>query len=236
MQDEHGNIIAKNVEGDEQLIAKYCIEKGARVLELGARYGSVTYQIAQHAKHVVAVEPDSTVWGALDTNIQSCKNVTILKGFLSSKPLQLMDHENKYARWGKEDSNSSSKLFTLDDAETAVGGKFDTLVADCEGCLPSFLNENFRIFETVNTIIYEADRYSDVDYEQVVDILKNLGFTPSLRGFQNVWTRNRSLSILSRIALQFSSSRKVFTILIIVLTVLLGLAIGYYFFKGKQAL
>lgn len=229
MQDEHGNVIPTNVEGDEQLIAKYCIEKGARVLELGARYGTVTYQIAQHAKHVVSVEPDNTVWGALDTNIQSCKNVTILKGFLSTKPLQLMDHENKYARWGKEDLNSSSKLFTLDNAETAVGGKFDTLVADCEGCLPAFLEENPGIIQDLRTVIYEADRAESADYEHVKQILFQNGFTHRLDGFQNVWTRNRSVSLQTLVALQFTSGKKVFSIIYIVLLVLLLFGILYFY-------
>jgi FkbM family methyltransferase len=230
MQDEHGNLIdTKRNENDEQLIAKYCIEKGARVLELGARYGTVTYQIAQHAKHVVAVEPDEKVWDALENNLGTLllNNVSLLKGFLSKKPQELLDQKNGYAKWSEENSNSKSKLFTLADAEEFVGGKFDTLVADCEGCLPTFLQENPDVLQTIHTVIYEADRVENADYGYVEHVLIENGFSCSLQGFQNVWTR-RPLSYISLAAIQFTSQNLVKTLISLALLLFVIMVCVYY--------
>ena len=233
MQDEHGTPIdTARVEGDEQIIARYCIEKGARVLELGARYGSVTYQIAQHASHVVAVEPDATVWGALENNLGMLllKNVTLFKGFMSKTAQELIDQKNGYAKWSENNPDSKSKLYTLEEAETIANGKIDTLVADCEGCLPTFLQENPEVLSSLRTVIYEADRSDSVDYRYVESKLELNGFIHSLKGFQNVWVRGRRLSYISWMALLFTSQNKYK--LYILLGVLVA-CIGCYYYYNK---
>ena len=228
MQDEHGNIIAKGVEGDEQLIAKYCIEKDARVLELGARYGTITYQIAQHAKHVVTVEPDDRVWDALDRNLKALDNVTIFKGFLSNTPQVLKDKHGGYGTWSEENSNSKFKLFTLADAERASGGLFDTLVADCEGCLPKFIQENPDIIAHLRTVIYERDRPENSDYAYVEYKLASHGFKHELKGFQNIWTRARTLPLQSIVALQFTNQNRHYLIYYtLILLAIIGISYCY---------
>ena len=73
---------------EQDLVEKYILEDDV-VLELGARYGSVSCKINLNLKNKfnqVSVEPDKRVWTALKFNkiINKCK-FHIIKGFISKK-------------------------------------------------------------------------------------------------------------------------------------------------------
>ena len=61
----------EKLEHYEQYLANKYVNANDIVLELGARYGSVSCVINQkllHKKNHIAVEPDERVWTALDFN------------------------------------------------------------------------------------------------------------------------------------------------------------------------
>jgi FkbM family methyltransferase len=194
--DERGERVDTSTqEVPEQKIAKLLIPRGAKVLELGARYGTVTCQIAASVGPegvVVTVEPDATVWGALQTNLDAnrCK-ATVLKGFVSETPLQLTG-----AGYGTHAvaSSSSEHTFTLQQAQQAGNVEFfDTLVADCEGCLETFFQENPTFLDNLHTVIFEADRPKACNYRHIRHMLKSNGFQSVVSGFQNAWIKHRTL-------------------------------------------
>jgi precorrin-6B methylase 2 len=94
---EDGVIIdTKNIEAYEQYLANTYILKNDVVLELGARYGSVSCVINSKISNKfnqVVVEPDSRVWDILETNkkMNNC-NFYIVKGFISNKKLGLRNN------------------------------------------------------------------------------------------------------------------------------------------------
>ena len=87
-----------NLEVQEQYLAnKYILEDDV-VLELGARYGSVSCIINSKLKNKynqVVVEPDYRVWDALEKNkkVNNCE-FNIVKGFISNQKLYLTNLDN----------------------------------------------------------------------------------------------------------------------------------------------
>ena len=87
--DENFKLINTDIiENDEQQLAKEYLHKDDIVLEIGARYGSVSCIISQKTQKSVCVEPDERVWEILEHNkkINNC-NFNIVKGFISKKKL-----------------------------------------------------------------------------------------------------------------------------------------------------
>lgn len=69
------------------------------------------------------------------------------------------------------------------------GLKFTTLVADCEGFLQTFFEENPWMYDQLNTVLYEQDNKEKCDYKVIADNLKKHGLTKLLDGFHVVWKR-----------------------------------------------
>jgi precorrin-6B methylase 2 len=105
IRDFKGNKINTNViEHDEQQIANKFISQNDIVLELGARYGSVSCIInskLNNKYNQVVVEPDKRVWDALEQNRErnNCK-FNIVKGFISNKKLDLTNLDCCHGGYG----------------------------------------------------------------------------------------------------------------------------------------
>ena len=88
--DQNNNLVNTNkLEKTEQDLAQKYIKKDDVVLELGARYGSVSCVInskLSNKNNQVSVEPDSRVWNALEKNkkINNC-GFNIINGFIGEK-------------------------------------------------------------------------------------------------------------------------------------------------------
>lgn len=157
----------------DQNIASQYIKKNDTVLELGARYGSVSILVndilEDKSKHVV-VEPDRMVWKALEKNRDEHKSqFKIIKGFLSDKRFSL--EYNGYESYMVEDDQSiipSVSLYSLD-------VQFDTLIADCEGGLKQFFEEYGFMYNKLKKVIMEED--GDIDYKPIKVSLMKRGFT-----------------------------------------------------------
>mgnify|MGYP003650442267 CR=1 FL=1 len=169
-----------NVENIEQRLAKKFVKPEDIVLELGARYGSVscvTNKIinteGNKDNHYV-VEPDSSVWKALEDNmnINNCK-FNIIKGIIGKKPFKLSG--NGYAVSSdicknNNDAGYNNNIYDIPNVP------FNTLIADCEGYMETFYNENKEWFKTINKIILECDMPHKCNYEYVTKSLLDLGF------------------------------------------------------------
>jgi hypothetical protein len=155
--DHHG--IAVNTEviekPEQDLVTKY-INPNDIVLELGARYGSVSCIINSKLNcktNQISVEPDDRVWQALERNKakNSC-HFHIIKGFISSKPLGLTNLEDCLGGYGStfiEQPDSTISSYTIKEIQQKYNFKknFNVLVADCEGFLEIFFKENPNFFK-----------------------------------------------------------------------------------------
>ena len=182
-------------EKDEQDLAKKYIMENDTVLELGARYGSVSCVINSKLKcktNQVVVEPDSRVWEALEKNryANNCE-FGIIKGFLSNKKLSLTncDSYNGYAATSVVDDNTTIPSFSLEEITRTYNLTFNVLVADCEGFLECFFDENPGFYDNLRLVIFEADYANKCNYKKIKSALADKGFTEKQAGFQNVWLR-----------------------------------------------
>lgn len=192
IHDENGGVINTSAaEYPEQCLAHTFVETGASVLELGARYGSVSCVINKklHDKtKQVSVEPDRTVWDALEKNIQNndC-SVNIHKGFVSRTSRDLI--QMGYASRTVSSKNTTNLSLSVEDLQTMYNLTFDTLVADCEGFLETFFDEHPFLYNQLHTVIFEADFPNKCDYAKIRNTLKHHGFREIIHGFQNVYKK-----------------------------------------------
>jgi FkbM family methyltransferase len=193
-KNEFGFFDHTRMEIKEQLQANTHIEPDCIVLELGARYGTVSCVINKKLSHPlnqVVVEPDERVWKVLEENmIQNECNFHIVKGFVSNTPMNLInDATDPYATTSIKSVSSSIKSYTLNEIETMYNLKFNTLVADCEGFLEQFFDENPHFYEQLNLVMFEKDYPEKCDYDKIKTKLLQYGFECIETGFQEVWRR-----------------------------------------------
>ena len=177
-KDEQGKAINHLMEErSEQLDAYLFIPRDATVLELGARYGTVSCiinRVLNNPEAHLAVEPDLDVTSALtdNRNRTGCK-FKIWPGAISNSPLQISLCGYRSMTLPTE-GPGNIQVVSLSQAEQKFGLKFDTLVADCEGSIGKFLDDydvsSFRV------IILEKDMPQHCDYQKVDEILKDKGF------------------------------------------------------------
>jgi FkbM family methyltransferase len=186
----------EHLELEEQNLAREYITSTDVVLELGARYGSVSCIINSKLlckTNHVAIEPDNRVWDALERNMQVNKcNFHIVKGFISNKKLNLTNIDYYHGGYGAtfvEDTDTNIPSFTLDEINKKYNLRFNVLVADCEGFLETFFDENPSFYNNLRLIIFEADYPEKCNYNKIREALTERGFKKIIEGHQNVWTR-----------------------------------------------
>eukprot|EP00928_Gymnodinium_smaydae_P064018 TRINITY_DN47457_c0_g1_i1.p1 TRINITY_DN47457_c0_g1~~TRINITY_DN47457_c0_g1_i1.p1 ORF type:complete len:404 (-),score=97.68 TRINITY_DN47457_c0_g1_i1:79-1290(-) len=188
------------------------LELGARY---GTTTCAIASQL-QNSGRIVAVEPDESALKALKVNLvnHNC-NATVVHGVIGTVARQIQrlgdithalepkEPGRPPAWWLEQHPEVKSQLppgepepqpgpwapaLPFGELETRMGMNFDALVADCEGCVENFLNENPDALKKLQMIIIEADwghfdghhdgRCTEtcVDYHKVMDKLLNNGF------------------------------------------------------------
>lgn len=191
---EYGNPVDTFAfESTEQQQAEEYITEDCIVLELGARYGTVSCIINKKLKdprNQVSVEPDNTVWASLEHNMISNKcNFHLVKGVISNTPLKLVKETFGYANSTVKSENSTIPRFTLTQVESQYNLKFNTLVADCEGFLGQFFEENPHMYKQLTLCIFEKDCPDKCDYDRITNNLRSNGFTNIVSGVHEVWKK-----------------------------------------------
>ena len=200
IRDQNGKRVdIEHLERREQDLAREYIRHDDVVLELGARYGSVSCVINSKLAcktNQVVVEPDDRVWAALERNrVANHCGFHIVKGFVSGKRLALTNlnaYHGGYAATAVPAGEADTKIpsFSLDEIKGQYGLQFNVLVADCEGFLGTFFEENPDFYDGLRLILFEADYPDKCDYGKIRQALKDRGFNKQLEGHQNVWIRS----------------------------------------------
>lgn len=191
--DEAGNQVDTTLmEYPEQCISNLYIHSDDTVLELGARYGSVSCIINKKLSskgRQVSVEPDETVWKCLDANIarNNCL-IHVHKGFVSKTSHELIQYG--YGSTSHKSESSRIPSTSVEGLEELYGIKFTALVADCEGFLETFFEEHPNMYAQLTKVIFEADSPKTCDYDTIRMNLKKHRFTEVIRGFQNVYVKS----------------------------------------------
>jgi hypothetical protein len=85
--------------------------------------------------------------------------------------------------------NSLIPSYTLEYIQEKYGLIFNTLVADCEGFLEQFFDENPDFYKQLNVIIFEKDCPERSNYDKISQNLVANGFKQLEGGFNEVWKR-----------------------------------------------
>lgn len=196
--DQNNNKVDTNkLEKPEQELAQKYIRPDDVVLELGARYGSVSCVInskLSNKKNQVSVEPDSRVWSALELNAKrnNCQ-FNIVKGFVGEKKMELTNLDDWFGGYGSTfvyNESSNIPSYTLSEIKRQYNLNFNVLVADCEGFLEVFFDENPGFYNDLRLIIFEADYTDKCNYDKIRTELTKRNFKALLTGHQNVYLRS----------------------------------------------
>ena len=193
--DLYGNPVdIEHMEKHEQYLAKQYILENDIVLELGARYGSVSCVInskLNNKNNQVVVEPDDRVWDALEKNkVNNNCEFNIVKGFISNKKLDLINLNDYFGGYGAtfiESYDTKIPSYSLDEITNKYNLKFNVLVADCEGFLEVFFDENPFFYDNLRLIIFETDYCEKCNYDKIKNKLIEKKFNKIIEGHQNVW-------------------------------------------------
>ncbi len=191
-----GEIDTATLETTEQEIARKHVRSDDVVLELGGRYGTVSCIIndalADRRNHVV-VEPDANVLPALFRNRElHGAGFTVFEGTVSRGAKVLVPNGYSTMALSPGSTDLPAALLptkTLEQLEAEHGSRFTVLVADCEGCMREFVDENPGLFERLRMVTYEQDMEDRCDYGVVRDAMVRAGLTCVLEGFHMVWVR-----------------------------------------------
>lgn len=176
-------------EKEEQMLVKKYIPRDATVLEMGARYGTVSCVLSEvlddPTRHV-AVEPDSTVIESLKKNRENNGGkFHIYNGVISKNGYAIQFTEpnveyHEYGTYTKMSDTPTVENIPLKDLEKQYNLKFDCVVADCEGFFYDFIKENPKEVESMRVVIYEQDGtpWSEMikKYEEVDELMKSYKF------------------------------------------------------------
>jgi hypothetical protein len=179
-----GGQIDINFEQDEIYLVRKYLPKNATVLELGARYGTVSCEISKILENPslhVAVEPDISVIESLQQNKTANGGMFhIYNGVISKNTYELKKLDCcEYGNYTILSDNPTTQNKTFKELETCYAMNFDTLVADCEGFLPIFIEENPEILDKFRCIIYEKDGipFNLKKYTELDELFIKKGFT-----------------------------------------------------------
>ena len=125
---EKGEVInIEIVEAAEQSMVKEFLHEDDVVLELGARYGSVSCtinKILNNKKNQVSVEPDYRIWSSLENNrkFNGCE-FGIINGFVSRQKLNII--AKGYDTTFTPDETSNVECLTLEEIEDKFNLSFN---------------------------------------------------------------------------------------------------------------
>ena len=185
---------------EQYLMLKY-LKPTDVVLEIGARYGIVSNTInllLNNKKNHVVVEPDKDVLDALVKNKElfNSQFSIVTKPISNHKYLYFVHNELGSFTTPIKPKEKSIKIKTISSEKFFEKYllKFNVLVADCEGCLENFLQENLALLGDVELIIFKKDNEKHCDYKKIYKLLiknKFLCVEKLLDNFQQVWIKKR---------------------------------------------
>ena len=203
--DEKGTLVSHmSRERDEQIQAREHVPEDGHVLELGGRYGtvscSINVKLNDPTKHI-AIEPDANVISSLIRNKEAhFASFTIFNGVISKSDMIIANPacEDKYGLYTTTQTTGTNAnllpRMTLQELEEAHNIQFDCLVADCEGGLGPFFEDNAKRLKDFRVVMYEKDYPNLCDYNKIETCLREWGFQCIVNGFHSVWKKPKCMS------------------------------------------
>jgi hypothetical protein len=140
----------------------------------------------------VVIEPDNVVLNALVKNRDSHNAYfTVYNAVISEERQTFVDDGySSFVKDGTRDTwTPTLPTISVEHIMDNHGIRFNTLVADCEGCLEKFVDENLDFVESLRLILFEKDQGHMCDYAKIEAILEDMGFDCVETGFRPVWVK-----------------------------------------------
>lgn len=197
--DSNGNVLdSKELERTEQRHAYKYIEPDDVILELGGRYGmAAVYANAKlkNKRNHYVVEPDSTVIEALNKNKEShFADFHVFNGYVSRTPMKLIREENPIGlgNFSVPCEKADGECKTLEQIKNETGLEFNTLIADCEGFLEQFFDENYPEILKIDKFLFECDCPHRCNYDRICTLLDCYFYKQHENTFHQVWIRPKN--------------------------------------------
>lgn len=175
---EKGKRFECTYEHASRLVQAMWLRPDAKVLEVGARYGQATCQMAkllgtgtdginqETGARLVSADADPVVWDLLEANLAKHEcHAQVVRGTIGPKSYKLITPEMQ-RKEAKARDGYSKFVVDVNDPRPGVtvpahsvqslNVPFDTLSIDCEGCFATFLEENPDLLQTLSMIIVEV--------------------------------------------------------------------------------
>ena len=201
--EKNDRINTTKLEYKEQCQAYRYIRPDDCVLELGARYGSVSIVtnslLTDKTRHVV-IEPDTHIVPTLTANRdRNGAQFVIVDKFISYRNDQTIVYDGYGTRIIRDTTTSGgNKTLQISYAEFKRQHSlpFNVLIADCEGCLEEMLTMMGDDLNQYRMVILEADQPEICNYEKVYQHLESRGFqaVESKGSFRNVYLEELDIS------------------------------------------
>lgn len=186
----------------EQYLMSKWIKPNDIVLELGGRFGIVSATINmklsdKYKKLHVVVEPDVQAQPILLNTRKKTNSKFILCKFpINDNPVNFISTSESFGLGNYTESTNSinqpkDKDKNIDKDKYKITSiqnithkkffdtwkqKFNVLVADCEGCLCEFFNQNEKILNQLEMIIFEMDNEELCNYNNIYNLLEKYNF------------------------------------------------------------
>ncbi len=184
------------VEEDTHAVVRRLVTPSDVVLEVGARYGTTSCELAAAMNNtgaLISVEPDHVVWAAAEFNKMShnCRGYSVL-GVLGDEDVwmegykdeeQMGEAERKsYNKMTKKDGMEHAEMvrikhYTWDYLEKETRLRVNTVIIDCEGCWVEFIIKHEDKFRNqIEKIVLENDHDNKTVSAMGLERLKSWGF------------------------------------------------------------
>eukprot|EP00435_Cladocopium_sp_Y103_P049876 s1077_g15.t1 len=172
---EEGKRFECTYEHASRLVQAIWLRPGSKVLEVGARYGQATCQMArllgtgtdginpETGARLVSVDADPVVWDLLEANLARHKcHAQVVRGTIGPKSYKLITPEIRkkasdgYSKFVVDVNDPRPGVTVPAHSVQSLNVPFDTLSIDCEGCFATFLEENPDLLQNLTMIIVEV--------------------------------------------------------------------------------
>ena len=173
---KHGDFKKKSEYWEQTMIEKY-IKPDSKILELGPNIGYssllANYKLIDKNNHLCIETIKDNVNALKENRDLNNAKFKIFTGAISSKPL----YQKGWRCYDYPIENSVKvNTKTFDEIKKEFNINFDTIIADCEGCIVPILKENVSLLKNIKLIIIEHDFSSIDDLNYFNNLMKNNNF------------------------------------------------------------
>lgn len=158
----------------EQIMINKHIKPNSKILELGPNIGRssviANYNLEDSKQHLTVETLKSACKQLAENRDLNNMKFQIFNGAISNKPI--FQHPNNWrTSYNKKEGFKKIPTITLQNLIDKYKIDFNTIIADCEGCLVDILEQNEWFLDQINLIILEHDFNKEKDLNKFYELM-----------------------------------------------------------------